>query len=182
MTGAAGLHTSFPRRDGSLRRVAPRNDGESLFSRGRTMSAALRLSSTTRSGPLHLAVVAGLACAFLIGIAGHDGRQYLPSSSRSARPARNPAPRRTSSSRSPRMRTERAGQARHHRPRVLWSRQIHPRIGAGSVTACILKGEIRSQLAGGPVGTIQGQTVVLPSARRNRTWFRQMRATPSLPD
>ena len=31
------------------------------------MSAALRLSSTARSGPLHLAVVAGLACAFLIG-------------------------------------------------------------------------------------------------------------------
>ena len=30
------------------------------------MSAALRLSSTTRFGPMHLAVVAGLACAFLI--------------------------------------------------------------------------------------------------------------------
>ena len=59
---------------------------------------------------------------------------------------------------------ERAGQARHDRAGVLWPRRIYPRAPAcGSVTAYITKGEIRSQLGGGPVETFKvGQSFFEP--------------------
>ncbi len=64
-----------------------------------------------------------------------------------------------------------AGQARDDRARVLRARRIYPRASpcrlryrhAGSVTAYVTKGEIRSQLAGGPVETFKvGQSFFEP--------------------
>jgi hypothetical protein len=50
---------------------------------------------------------------------------------------------------------------------------------AGSVTAYITKGEIRSQLGGGPVETFKpGQSFF--DHRAPRTWSRRMPATPNL--
>ena len=52
---------------------------------------------------------------------------------------------------------------------------------AGSVTAYITRGEIRSQLAGGPVETFKvGQSFFEPPGRR--IWFRPTPATPSPPN
>ena len=150
--------------------------------RERTMSAALRLSSTTRSGPLHLAVVAGLACAFLIGksLAGDDGcgicrhraaLRVQRATRRGARCRRADHLARAS---------ERAGQARHHRPRVLWSRRIHPRASARGL-GDRLHHQGRDPLAArAAVRSRHSRSGSRSSSRRaRRIWSRPMRATPS---
>jgi quercetin dioxygenase-like cupin family protein len=130
------------------------------------MSAALRLSATNQSRPMHLAVIAGLACAFLIGKA-------LPTTIDAVSAIIEPL---CASS-------AQAGAAQdvvepitsHALPNVPGKRVTIVRVfygpggftpahrHAGSVTAYITKGEIRSQLAGGPVETFKvGQSFFEP--------------------
>jgi len=118
------------------------------------MFATLRLSPPTQSRPLHLAVIAGLACAFVIGKA-------LPTTIDAVSTLIEPLCATPSA----------ASQdvvepiASHALPNVPGKRVTIVRVfygpggftpahrHAGSVTAYITKGEIRSQLAGGPVET-----------------------------
>ena len=130
------------------------------------MSAALRLSSTTRSGPLHLAVVAGLACAFLIG-------KSLPATMDAISAVIEPL---CASSAQPGAAQDVVEPITSHAlPNVPGKRVTIVRVfygpggftrahrHAGSVTAYITKGEIRSQLAGGPVETFKvGQSFFEP--------------------
>ncbi len=130
------------------------------------MFAALRLSPTNQSGPLHLAIIAGLACALLIGkalpitIDAVSGIiEPLCASSAQAASTQDVVEPITS----------------HALPNVPGKRVTIVRVfygpggftpahrHAGSVTAYITKGEIRSQLAGGPVETFKvGQSFFEP--------------------
>ena len=119
------------------------------------MSATFRLSPISEGRPFYLAIIAGLACAFVIGKA-------LPSTVDAISAVIEPLC----------MSSEPAGSTQdvvepisHALPNVAGKRVTIVRVfygpggftpahrHAGSVTAYITKGEIRSQLAGGPVET-----------------------------
>jgi quercetin dioxygenase-like cupin family protein len=120
------------------------------------MSAAFGLSPTSHGRPFYLAIIAGLACAFVIGKA-------LPSTVDAISAVIEPLC----------MGSDPAGSTQdvvepissHALPNVPGKRVTIVRVfygpggftpahrHAGSVTAYITKGEIRSQLAGGPVET-----------------------------
>jgi quercetin dioxygenase-like cupin family protein len=138
-----------------------------LDGRGAVMSAALRLSSGGADArPLHLAVIAGLACAFLIGKA-------LPVTIDAVSGIIEPLC--ASSAQSGAMQDVVEPIGSHALPNVAGKRVTLVRVfygpggftpahkHAGSVTAYITKGEIRSQLAGGPVETFKvGQSFFEP--------------------
>ena len=118
-----------------------------------------------KAGRFYLAIIAGLACAFVIGKAlpidhGCVSAVIEPLCATALPPAR----RRMSSSRSARTRCRTCRASASRRAGVLWSRRLYPRAPhAGSVTAYVTKGEIRSQLAGGPVETFEvGQSFFEP--------------------
>ena len=131
------------------------------------MSAALRLSSGGADArPLHLAVIAGLACAFLIGKA-------LPVTIDAVSDIIEPLC--ASSAQSGAMQDVVEPIGSYALPNVAGKRITLVRVfygpggftpphrHAGSVTAYITKGEIRSQLAGGPVETFKvGQSFFEP--------------------
>src|SRR3954468_13357313 len=119
------------------------------------MSATFRPSPTSEGRPLYLAIIAGLACAFVIGKA-------LPSTMDAVSAIIEPL-RATGGSDAPEEVVEPISS--HALPNVAGKRVTIVRVfygpggftpahrHAGSVTAYITKGEIRSQLAGGPVET-----------------------------
>ncbi len=120
------------------------------------MSATFRLSPISEGRPFYLAIIAGLACAFVIGKA-------LPSTVDAISAVIEPLC----------MSSDPAGSIQdvvepissHALPNVPGKRVTIVRVfygpggftpahrHAGSVTAYVTKGEIRSQLAGGPVET-----------------------------
>src|SRR3979490_1493523 len=118
------------------------------------MSATFRHASTADSRPFYLAVIAGLACAFVIGNA-------LPSTMDAISAIVEPLCASGDPSGSTLDTVEPI--ASHALPNVPGKRVTIVRVfygpggftrahrHAGSVTAYITKGEIRSQLAGGPV-------------------------------
>ena len=128
------------------------------------MSATFRLSSGPEGRPLHLAVIAGLACAFLIG-------KVLPSTMDAVSAIIEPLC--ANSAGSTQDVVEPIGS--YALPNVAGKRVTIVRVfygpggftrahrHAGSVTAYITKGEIRSQLAGGVVETFKvGQSFFEP--------------------
>ena len=128
------------------------------------MSATLRLSSGPEGRPFHPAVIAGLACAFLIGKA-------LPSTMDAVSAIIEPLC--ANSAGSTQDVVEPIGS--YALPNVAGKRVTIVRVfygpggftrahrHAGSVTAYITKGEIRSQLAGGVVETFKvGQSFFEP--------------------
>jgi quercetin dioxygenase-like cupin family protein len=131
------------------------------------MSAPLRLSSGGADArPLHLAVIAGLACAFVIGKA-------LPATIDAVSSIIEPLCASSAQSGATQDVVEPIGS--HALPNVAGKRITVVRVfygpggftpahkHAGSVTAYITKGEIRSQLAGGPVETFKvGQSFFEP--------------------
>lgn len=118
------------------------------------MSAAFGLSSATQIRPLTLAIVAGLACAFVIGKA-------LPSTMDAVSAIIEPLCANSVTGSQDVVEPI----ASHALPNVPGKRvtivrvfygpggSTPPHRHAGSVTAYITKGEIRSQLGGGPVET-----------------------------
>jgi quercetin dioxygenase-like cupin family protein len=133
--------------------VARRNDDQIL--QGETqMSATFRLSPTSEDRPFYLAVIAGLACALVIGKA-------LPSTIDAVSTIIEPLCANSvtgsqdvvepiSSHALPNVAGKRVSIVRvFYGPGGFTPPHRH----AGSVTAYITKGEIRSQLAGGPVET-----------------------------
>ena len=122
------------------------------------MSATFRLSPISQGRPFYLAIIAGLACAFVIGKA-------LPSTMDAISAVIEPLC----------MSSDPAGSTQdvvepitsHALPNVPGKRVTIVRVfygpggftpahrHAGSVTAYVTKGEIRSQLAGGPVETLR---------------------------
>ena len=130
------------------------------------MSATLRLSSGTEGRPFYLAAIAGLACAFLIGKA-------LPSAVDAVSAMIEPLCASSDPSGSTLDVVEPIGS--YALPNVPGKRITIVRVfygpggftrahrHAGSVTATITKGEIRSQLAGGAVETFKvGQSFFEP--------------------
>jgi quercetin dioxygenase-like cupin family protein len=131
------------------------------------MSAALRLSSVGADArPLHLAVIAGLACAFVIGKA-------LPVTIDAVSDIIEPLCASSAQSGATQNVVEPIGS--YALPNVAGKRVTVVRVfygpggftpphrHAGSVTAYITKGEIRSQLGGGPVETFKvGQSFFEP--------------------
>jgi quercetin dioxygenase-like cupin family protein len=128
------------------------------------MSATFRLSSGPEIRPLHLAVIAGLACAFLIGKA-------LPSTMDAVSAIIEPLCANSAGSTAdvvepidsyalPNVPGKRVTIVRvFYGPGGFTRAHRH----AGSVTAYITKGEIRSQLAGGVVETFKvGQSFFEP--------------------
>ena len=128
------------------------------------MSATFRLSSDPERHPFYIAIVAGLACAFLIGKA-------LPSTMDAVSAIIEPLC--ADSAGSTQDVVEPIGS--YALPNVPGKRVTIVRVfygpsgftrahrHAGSVTAYITKGEIRSQLAGGPVETFKvGQSFFEP--------------------
>jgi quercetin dioxygenase-like cupin family protein len=131
------------------------------------MSAALRLSSVGADArPLHLAVIAGLACAFVIGKAlpvTIDAVSSIvePFCASSAQPgATQNVVEPIGSYALPNVAGKRVTVVRvFYGPGGFTPAHRH----AGSVTAYITKGEIRSQLGGGPVETFKvGQSFFEP--------------------
>ena len=115
--------------------------------------------------PFYLAIIAGLACAFVIGKAAPLAMDAISSAvaplcavgdaTGSTLDTVEPI-----SSHGP---AERAGQARNDRAGYGPGGFTRAHRHAGSVTAYITKGEIRSQLAGGPVETFKvGQSFFEP--------------------
>src|SRR5258707_1572916 len=132
------------------------------------MSATSRLSSTTDFRPFYLAVIAGLACAFVIGKA-------LPSTMDAISAIVEPLCASSDPSGSTLDTVEPI--ASHALPNVPGKRVTIVRVfygpggftrahrHAGSVTAYVTKGEIRSQLGGGPGETFKiGQSFFAPPA------------------
>jgi quercetin dioxygenase-like cupin family protein len=131
------------------------------------MFASSELSLTrTELRPLHLAVIAGLGCAFVIAKA-------LPQAIDAIATIAEPLCMAAASAGSPLDRVEPIGS--YALPNVAGKRVTivrvfygpggftRPHRHAGSVTAYITKGEIRSQLAGGPVETFKvGQSFFEP--------------------
>jgi quercetin dioxygenase-like cupin family protein len=130
------------------------------------MSATLRLSSGTEGRPFYRAAIAGLACAFLIGKA-------LPSAMDAVSAMIEPLCASSDPSGSTLDVVEPIGS--YALPNVPGKRITIVRVfygpggftrahrHAGSVTATITKGEIRSQLAGGAVETFKvGQSFFEP--------------------
>src|SRR4051812_27747698 len=128
------------------------------------MSATFRPSLAPEGRPLHLAVVAGLACAFLIGKA-------LPSTMEAVSAIIEPLCANSAGSTADVV--EPIGS--YALPNVAGKRVTIVRVfygpggftrahrHAGSVTAYITKGEIRSQFGGGPVETFKvGQSFFEP--------------------
>ena len=118
------------------------------------MSATFRLSPTTEGRPLYLAVIAGLACAFVIGKA-------LPSTMDAVSAIIEPLCANSVTGSQDVVEPI----SSHALPNVPGKRVTIVRVfygpggftpahrHAGSVTAYITKGEIRSELAGGPIET-----------------------------
>ena len=131
------------------------------------MFASSELSLTrTELRPLHLAVIAGLACAFLIA-------KTLPLTIDAITTIAEPLCMAAASAGSPLDRVEPIGS--YALPNVAGKRVTivrvfygpggftRPHRHAGSVTAYVTKGEIRSQLGGGPVETFKvGQSFFEP--------------------
>src|SRR5438874_9986297 len=130
------------------------------------MSATFRLSPISEGRPFYLAIIAGLACAFVIGKA-------LPSTVNAISAVIEPLC----------MSSDPAGSTQdvvepitsHALPNVPGKRVTvvrvfygpggftRPHRHSGSVTAYITKGEVRSQLGGGPVETFKvGQSFFEP--------------------
>ncbi len=117
--------------------------------------------------PLMTAVIAGLACAFAIG-------KTLPLAAGVASAVLDPLCATAEPTGSTLDVVEPIGS--HALPNVPGKRVTivrvfygpggftRPHKHSGSVTAYITKGEIRSQLGGGPVGDVQGRSVVLRAA------------------
>ena len=141
-------------------------------------TTTLRISAPR---PLHFAIIAGLACAFVIG-------NHLPMARDIVAAMIEPFC----------MTATPAGSSQdvvepitsHALPNVPGKRVTvvrvfygpggftPPHTHSGSVTAYITRGEIRSQLGGGPVETSRSASP--SSSRRARsTWSRRMPATPS---
>ena len=129
------------------------------------MSATFRQSPITEGRPFYLAVIAGLACAFVIGKA-------LPSTMDAISAAIEPL---CASSAAGSTQDVVEPISSHALPNVPGKRVTIVRVfygpggftpahrHAGSVTAYVTKGEIRSQLAGGPVETFKvGQSFFEP--------------------
>ena len=118
------------------------------------MSTTLRLSQSANSRPFYLAIIAGLACAFVIGKA-------LPSTMDAVSAIIEPLCANSVTGSQDVVEPI----SSHALPNVPGKRVTIVRVfygpggftpahrHAGSVTAYITKGEIRSQLAGGPVET-----------------------------
>jgi quercetin dioxygenase-like cupin family protein len=118
------------------------------------MSATFRLSPISEGRPFYLAIIAGLACAFVIGKA-------LPSAMDAVSAIIEPLCANSVSSAQDVVEPI----SSHALPNVPGKRVTIVRVfygpggftpahrHAGSVTAYVTKGEIRSQLAGGPVET-----------------------------
>ena len=128
------------------------------------MSATFRLSPLAEGRPLHLAVIAGLACAFVIGKALPSTMDTISSiieplcanSVTGSQDVVEPI----SSHALPNVPGKRVTIVRVFYGPGGFSR---PHRHAGSVTAFVTKGEIRSQLGGGPVGTFAvGQSFFEP--------------------
>jgi quercetin dioxygenase-like cupin family protein len=130
------------------------------------MFAVLRLSPASQPGPFHLAVIAGLACAFVIGKAAPLAMDAISAVVEPLCASSNP----TGSS----LDTVEPITS-HALPNVPGKRVTIVRVfygpggfsrahrHAGSVTAYITRGEVRSQLAGGPVETFKvGQSFFEP--------------------
>ena len=134
---------------------------------GKVASAALRLSSgAPEARPLHFAVFAGLACAFVIGKA-------LPTTIAAVSDIIEPLCAASAQEGATQNVVEPIGS--YALPNVAGKRVTVVRVfygpggftpphrHAGSVTAYITKGEIRSQLGGGPVETFKvGQSFFEP--------------------
>ena len=132
--------------------------------------------------PLLLAVVAGLACAFVIGKA-------LPVAMSAVSAAVEPLCAASESAGSALDKVEpiallrlaeRAGQARHHGARVLRSRRLHPRASARRFGHRLYH-QGRNPLATGrrPGRDVQGRDSRSSSRRTRRISSRPMPATPS---
>lgn len=132
------------------------------------MSATLRLLPISEGRPFYLAIVAGLACAFVIGKA-------LPTTIDAVSAIIEPLCANSVTGSQDVVEPI----SSHALPNVLGKRVTIVRVfygpggftpahqHAGSVTAYITKGEIRSQLAGGPVETFGvGQSFSSRPARR----------------
>jgi quercetin dioxygenase-like cupin family protein len=130
------------------------------------MFAVLRLSPVRQPGPFHLAIIAGLACAFVIGKAPPLTMDAISAVVEPLCASSNP----TGSS----LDTVEPITS-HALPNVPGKRVTIVRVfygpggfsrahrHAGSVTAYIIRGEVRSQLAGGPVETFKvGQSFFEP--------------------
>ena len=133
------------------------------------MSATFRLSPLAEGRPFYLAVIAGLACAFVIGKA-------LPSTMDAISAVIEPL----CASSAPAGSTQDVVEpiSSHALPNVPGKRVTIVRVfygpggftrahrHAGSVTAYVTKGEIRSQLGRRSGRNLQGRPVVLRAARR----------------
>jgi quercetin dioxygenase-like cupin family protein len=130
------------------------------------MSATFRLSQDVESRPLYLAIIAGLACAFVLGKAVPPAIHAIAAMSEPLCMTSDPAG-------SVLDVVEPIGS--YPLPNVPGKRVTivrvfygpggftRPHRHSGSVTAYITKGEIRSQLGGGPVETFQvGQSFFEP--------------------
>ncbi|NOJ46356.1 cupin domain-containing protein [Bradyrhizobium archetypum] len=128
------------------------------------MSETLRLSPLTEARPLYLAIIAGLGCAFVIG-------KTLPSTMDAVSAIFEPLCANSVTGSQDVVEPI----SSHALPNVPGKRVTIVRVfygpggftpahrHAGSVTAYITKGEIRSQLAGGPVETFRvGQSFFEP--------------------
>jgi quercetin dioxygenase-like cupin family protein len=130
------------------------------------MSVALTFSTRSEFRPLYIAVIAGLACAMAIG-------KTLPLAMNAAATAIEPLCASSEAERGALDKVEPIGS--YALPNVPGKRVTivrvfygpggftRPHRHAGSVTAYITKGEIRSQLGGGPLETFKvGQTFFEP--------------------
>jgi len=129
------------------------------------MSTTFRLSSTSEGRPFYLAIIAGLACAFVIGKALPSTMDAIsaviePLCASSAAGSTQDVVEPISSHALPNVPGKRVTIVRvFYGPGGLTRAHRH----AGSVTAYVTKGEIRSQLAGGPVETFKvGQSFFEP--------------------
>src|SRR5215470_7023111 len=119
------------------------------------MSTTLRLPQSADSRPFYLAIIAGLACAFLIGKALPSTMDAIsamiePLCANSAAGSSQDVVEPITSHALPNVPGKRVTIVRvFYGPGGFTPAHQH----AGSVTAYITKGEIRSQLAGGPVET-----------------------------
>ena len=129
------------------------------------MSATFGLSPPTAGRPFYLAVIAGLACAFLIGKAPPSTMDAIsaviePLCANSAAGSSQDVVEPITSHALPNVPGKRVTIVRVFYGPGGFSR---PHRHAGSVTAFVTKGEIRSQLGGGPVGTFAvGQSFFEP--------------------
>ena len=151
---------------------------------GRASMSATFATSLARpeARPFHLAVIAGLACAFVIGKAlpsTMDAISAVIAPLCASSESRGIGARHRRADRLLRA-AERAGQARHHRAGVLRPRRIYPRASSMPARSPPTSPRARSARSLAAVRSRPSRSVNRSSSRRAPPiWSRPMRAIPS---